>query len=84
VAEYVANTGNSCFHCKTELYSTLNDVAINLKQSEHAHQQVKYPSQSDSPPTLACLTGIFCGPARRLCCSMGLMQMIGETRHASA
>jgi PP-loop superfamily ATP-utilizing enzyme len=28
--EYVANAGNSCFYCKTELYSTLQAVADEL------------------------------------------------------
>ena len=34
--EYVANAGNSCYYCKTELYSTLNKLADDLQQSGDA------------------------------------------------
>jgi PP-loop superfamily ATP-utilizing enzyme len=27
VPEYIANKGDSCFHCKTSLYGTLEDIA---------------------------------------------------------
>jgi uncharacterized protein len=34
VPEYVANKGNSCFYCKTELYTTLNNLARGLQSSD--------------------------------------------------
>ena len=41
--EYVANAGNSCFYCKTELYKTLESVAAELQTSHGQEKEVCAP-----------------------------------------
>ena len=37
--EYVANRGDACFHCKTELYSTLQSIRNSFRSNSNDDEQ---------------------------------------------
>lgn len=61
VAEYQANAGQSCLHCKTTLYSTLRSVAARAAQAPERGEP--RPSESTSA-SVAAVTGPAGGVGR--------------------
>lgn len=49
VPEYVANEGESCLHCKDELYATLRAVALDAERKETAKRFASSETSFESP-----------------------------------